>query len=76
MKNTFLTLTKAFAVIALVCTVQIAKADDPGNPGDVIGGGNGQSNPNAGVPVDGGASLLIAGGVAYGLKRLKKSKKA
>ena len=76
MKNTFLTLTKAFVVIALVCTVQIAKADDPGNPGDVIGGGNGQSNPNAGVPVDGGASLLIAGGVAYGLKRLKKSKKA
>ena len=61
MKNTFLTL---------------AKADDPGNPGEVIGGGNGQSNSNAGVPIDGGASLLIAGGVAYGLKRLKKSKKA
>jgi hypothetical protein len=26
------------------------------------------------IPVDGGASLLLAAGVGYGLKRLKKSK--
>jgi hypothetical protein len=29
------------------------------------------SDPTA-VPLDGGASLLLAGGVAYGLKRLRR----
>lgn len=27
------------------------------------------------VPLDGGASLLLAGGVAYGLKRLRKRRR-
>lgn len=32
-------------------------------------------NPNPeGIPVDGGASLLLASGVAYGLKRIKGNK--
>ena len=34
-------------------------------------GGVEPSNPATGVPIDGGASLLLAGGVAYGLKKLR-----
>jgi hypothetical protein len=30
--------------------------------------------PPTGVPLDGGASLLVAGGVAYGLKCLRRRK--
>lgn len=30
----------------------------------------------AGIPVDGGASLLLAAGVAYGIKRASKKKQA
>lgn len=34
-------------------------------------------DPNpGGIPVDGGASLLLASGVAFGLKKLKEGKKA
>ena len=29
-----------------------------------------------GVPLDGGASLLLAGGVAYGLRRLRQRRRA
>ena len=33
------------------------------------------TDPNpAGIPVDGGLSFLIAGGVAFGMKKLKSSK--
>ena len=39
------------------------------------GGGPGPSDP-AGVPVDGGATLLLAGGVAYGLKKLRARRQA
>ena len=33
------------------------------------------SDPTA-VPLDGGASLLLAGGVAYGLRRLQQRRRA
>ncbi|RZK16760.1 MAG: hypothetical protein EOO56_19310 [Hymenobacter sp.] len=35
------------------------------------GGPAQQASPTA-VPLDGGASLLLAGGVAYGLRRLRQ----
>ena len=38
-------------------------------------GGPQPTNPAAtGVPLDGGASLLLASGVAYGLRRLRRAK--
>ncbi len=40
-------------------------------PGD---GGPTPTSPTA-TPLDGGASLLLAGGIAYGLKRLKQRRK-
>ena len=47
-----------------------------GAPGGASGGGS--SNGAGTVPIDGGASLLIAGGFAYGAKRYRalKAKKA
>jgi hypothetical protein len=39
-----------------------------GGPGDPGGGGD------PGVPFDGGASILIASGVAYGAKKYKERK--
>ncbi|WP_375435463.1 PID-CTERM protein-sorting domain-containing protein [uncultured Hymenobacter sp.] len=38
------------------------------------GPGSGGPTPTA-VPIDGGASLLLASGVAYGLKKLRDSRR-
>ncbi|QKG54359.1 PID-CTERM protein-sorting domain-containing protein [Hymenobacter sp. BRD67] len=43
----------------------LAQAQAPGS------GGPAPQDPTA-VPLDGGASLLLASGVAYGLKRLRQ----
>lgn len=52
------------AVFALGCGF-VAMAQPPFDP----------MNPNPeGIPVDGGASLLLASGLAYGLKRFKANK--
>lgn len=45
-------------------------ADDPGNPGDILGGGGSGTNAE-GVPIDGGASVLAAAGAAVAFKKLK-----
>jgi hypothetical protein len=46
----------------------VAQDEDPGSTGPQPGA----PVPPTGVPIDGGASLLLAGGVAYGLKKLQK----
>jgi hypothetical protein len=38
-------------------------------------GGPAPTGPTA-TPLDGGASLLLAGGIAYGLRRLKRRRQA
>lgn len=45
-------------------------ADPPDTPGPTPA----QPDPTA-IPIDGGASLLLAGGVAYGLKKLRDRRK-
>lgn len=45
-----------------------AQAQGPGS------GGPTPAAPTA-IPLDGGASLLLAGGVAYGLRRLRQRRK-
>ena len=48
-----------------------AAAQNPGD-GEASPGGPQQQQQPTGVPLDGGASLLLAGGVAYGLRRLRQ----
>lgn len=66
---------KASLTLAVAFTITVAKADDPGDPGDVLGGGgSGQGAQIEGVPVDGGASFLAFAGASYAARRLRKKK--
>lgn len=55
--------------ILLLFSLDAARAQAPGSGGPA---------PNAPteIPLDGGASLLLAGGVAYGLRRLRQRRHA
>ncbi|WP_400192142.1 PID-CTERM protein-sorting domain-containing protein [Hymenobacter sp. B81] len=53
-------------LLTLLCCSSLAQAQ--GNPGS---GGPEPGQPTA-VPLDGGASLLLAAGAAYGLRRLRR----
>ncbi|RIY09310.1 hypothetical protein D0T11_12510 [Hymenobacter rubripertinctus] len=56
------------AVVGLLLTsIQPAAAQGPGSGGPVPD----PTDPTA-VPIDGGASLLLAAGAAYGLKKLRQ----
>lgn len=57
------------AGLVLLLPATAAWAQAPGS-----GGPEPEEPPVTSVPLDGGASLLLAGGVAYGLKRLRKRK--
>ena len=60
MKSFFL--NNVLPVLGLVLFAVVAASAQPGNGGP---------NPGANsVPVDGGVSLLLAGGVAYGMRKL------
>lgn len=48
-----------------------AQAQGPGSTGPAPTAPAGPT----GVPIDGGASLLLAGGVAYGLRRLRQHRR-
>ena len=50
----------------------VAQAQGPGTTGPTPTSPAGPT----GVPIDGGASLLLAGGVAYGLRRLRARRRA
>ena len=80
---------KVLFILALSFGAYAANASGVCDPTDLVNydaidcaAGTGSSqpgNPNAtAIPVDGGASLLLLGGVAYGTKRLKaiRAKKA
>ncbi|MBJ6110604.1 hypothetical protein JAO73_16385 [Hymenobacter sp. BT523] len=68
MKSFLLTrLLPAFTLVLAFAGTVLAQG--PGSGGPTPG------TPAAEVPLDGGASLLLAGGVAYGLKRLRDRRK-
>jgi hypothetical protein len=61
-KNT--NLNKVALLIMMVVSLQTAMAQDPGDP----------SADDPAAPLDGGISLLMAAGAAYGARRLKRKK--
>ena len=72
MKNFTLALSKLVAAAVLLAAVGFAQkvAAQATTPGS---GGPAPTTPTpTSVPLDGGASLLLAGGVAYGLRRLRQ----
>lgn len=65
-KNTLLTaLSGTVACIMLTIAPALAQTDP----------GSGGPTPTA-VPIDGGASILLASGVAFGLKKLRDRRRA
>lgn len=70
MKNLFERLKLALVIGAI--TVPVFVMAQPGGTGD---DGN-PTQPVEDVPFDGGVSLLVAAGVAYGLKKVHEKKKA
>ena len=56
--------TALLLMVAINCTPVIVHAQDIGDPDD----------PNTGVPFDGGVTILIAAGIAYGLKKRHENK--
>ncbi|MDO7886017.1 PID-CTERM protein-sorting domain-containing protein [Hymenobacter cheonanensis] len=73
MKNKFLLNALATTAIGLLLTATAARAQAPGSGGPTPG--NTTPDPTQ-VPIDGGASLLLASGVAFGLKKLRDRRKA
>ena len=53
------------AILLLTAVASYAQAPATGGPTP-------QADAPTNVPIDGGASLLLASGVAYGLKRLRQ----
>ena len=52
-------------LVALLAMIPMALMAQPGNPGGGV----------PGVPVDGGISLIVAGGLALGLREVYKRKR-
>lgn len=71
MKTCYSFCSLAGSGLLLVLLLSVAPSAQAQTGGPAPGGG---TSPTA-VPIDGGASLLLAGGVAYGLQRLRKRRR-
>lgn len=60
--------TAAAVFFIALAPVLVARADHKNNPSNNHNGGTG-------APIDGGASLLLAGGVAYAVRRVRQARK-
>ena len=73
----FKQVTRPFSLALLALTFSLAASADP-DPGDppTGPGGDPPTDPDAEVPFDGGLTLLLAAGAAYGTKRAVDYRKA
>ncbi|MFD1875114.1 PID-CTERM protein-sorting domain-containing protein [Hymenobacter bucti] len=62
-------------LVGLLLAALVSHAQAPGNGGATGGPPQPQADPTA-VPLDGGASLLLVSGVAFGLKKLRARRRA
>ena len=68
MKKIYSTLT--VLIFAFVLSTSVAMADVPPPPGGSGGTGPGGSDLPVGAPIDGGLTLLLVMGAAYGSKKV------
>jgi len=66
-------MTRYYLATAFVFVTFLGQAQTPGSGGPAPTDPITPTDPTE-VPLDGGASLLLASGVAYGLKRLRQRK--
>jgi hypothetical protein len=62
-------ITALLLVTAINCTPVIVHAECGGEGGELSGDPDSPCDPPTNVPFDNGVSILIAAGVAYGLKK-------
>jgi len=66
-------LRRGLPLAGLALLLTLAAQAQPGGGGPEPGPGNGGGGATD-VPLDGGVSLLLAGGAAYALKRLRRAR--
>jgi hypothetical protein len=71
MKKVIAFLPKITFILSFLLISDLALAQGPGD-----GGPTPTEPPVTEIPIDGGASLLLAGGVAFGLKKLRDRRKS
>lgn len=76
MKNSLKLLKKITLITGICLCAGMVKVYAQGAPDDGGPTPTEPPPPPAEIPIDGGASLLVAGGVAYGLKKLRDRRKA
>ena len=75
MKSRFNKYLLSFCLI-LACTTAIGQEKAPPAPPSSKGNAqnNGNNSGHPGLPIDGGISILLVSGIAYGIYELKKKK--
>lgn len=67
MKKKWSRIVFLFALIIMSFSIVVSAQDGPEDPND--------PNQVPDIPLDGGVSLLVAAGVAYGIKKVRDSRK-
>jgi hypothetical protein len=75
MKRSFKIMLNIAFLLAFFAFIVPAIAQEPPHPPTTGHGNVGNQSPNGSAPIDGGLSILIALGTAYGFRRANKNVK-